>query len=262
MSRRFVCAAYCAAVLCMLIPGFVSAATMNYGDFVGNTVVYNDVTEANSEPMLLFSAPTVVGDTLEFNPVNFFAEVDPGPGSDITDSEIFTVIEAREPFFIDKIHITEEGDFTLIGIPGAFAETGVGAAFFFEVLEVNGVLVGDGPIGFASMQFTTGGGPNGGSFSLPGDAGTATPWIGTAVLDIDAAMDADPRFRGRNATSVRLSFDNALAAAAGANASAFIKKKEIGGIIIRTIIPEPSTIAIVLLALGATGTVAMRRRLG
>src|SRR5688572_3958434 len=228
MSRRFVCAAALAAVLAALPANQALAASMNYGDFVGNSVTYRDVTESNSEPNLLFSTPSVVGDTLEFDPVNFFAEVDPGPGSDITDSEINTVVEAQPGFFIDNIQISEEGDFTLEGTPGAFGHAGVGAAFFFEVLAVDGVLVGDGPIGFASMQFTTGGGPNGGQYMLPGDQGNNTPWIGTAFLDINAALAGSP-YAGQRATSVRLSFDNTLSAAADDNAAAFIKKKEIGG---------------------------------
>jgi hypothetical protein len=260
MSRRCLCAAVAAAVFSPLFASAALAASMNYGDFVGASVVYRNVTESNSEPNLLFSTPTVVGDTLEFNPVNFFAEVDPGPGSDITDSEIHTVVDAQPGFFIDNIQISEEGDFTLVGIPGAFGHAGVGAAFFFEVLAVDGVLVGDGPIGFASMQFTTGSGPNGGQYNLPGDAGTA-PWIGSAFLNINAALAGSP-YAGQRATSVRLSFDNTLSAAADQNASSFIKKKEIGGIIIRTNIPEPSTLAMAALAACAAATVIMRRKLG
>jgi hypothetical protein len=256
MSRRFAFFAAVTAVTMTLPASLALAASMNYGDFMGASVTYR-----NSEPNLLFSAPSVVGDTLEFDPVNFFAEVDPGPGSDITDSEINTIVEAKPGFFIDNIQISEEGDFTLEGVPGAFGHAGVGAAFFFEILGVNGVLVGDGPIGFASMQFTTGSGPNGGMFMLPGDAGNTVPWIGTAFLDINAALAASP-YAGQRATSVRLSFDNTLSAAADDNASAFIKKKEIGGIIIRTNIPEPSTLAIVGLVIGATSIVVMRRKLG
>lgn len=261
MSRRFVFAVAVAATFAALPANVVLAASMNYGDFVGSSVTYRNVTESNSEPNLLFSAPSVAGDTLEFDPVNFFAEVDPGPGSDITDSEISTVVEAKDGFFIDNIEITEEGDFTLEGTAGAFGHAGVGAAFFFEVLAVDGALVGDGPIGFASMDFTTGGGPNGGQYMLPGDAGNGTPWIGTAFLDINAALAASP-YAGQRATSVRLSFDNTLSAAADENASSFIKKKEIGGIIIRTNIPEPSTLAIAGLLIGATAMVVMRRKLG
>ena len=144
MSRRFASVTALTAVILTLPASLALAASMNYGDFMGTSVTYRNVTESNSEPNLLFSAPSVVGDTLEFDPVNFFAEVDPGPGSDITDSEINTIVEAKPGFFIDNIQISEEGDFSLDGVPGAFGHAGVGAAFFFEVLGVNGVLVGDG----------------------------------------------------------------------------------------------------------------------
>jgi hypothetical protein len=259
MSRRLTWAAAAAASFAVFLSGPALAATINYGDFEGKTVVYLDVSEANSEPNLLFSAPTVVGDSLKFDPVNFFAEVDPGAGTQITDSEIVTVIEALPGFFIDNIQISEQGDLTLVGLPGAFGIAQVGAAFFFEVLAVDGVLVGDGPMGHVNMQFTTGGGPNGGEYALPGDAGTAVPWSGTAFLDIGAAMAASP-FSGQQATSVRLSFDNSLAAAADANASSFIKKKQIGGIIIRTNIPEPSTFILAASVLVAAGLGLARRR--
>jgi hypothetical protein len=255
-------AAVVAAIFCALFAVNSPAATMNYGDFMGATITYHDVTEENGEPTLLFSAPSVVGDTLEFNPVNFLAEIDPGPGAEIVDSTIVTVLEAKPGFFINNIEISELGDYTLIGLPAAFAQAEVGAAFFFEVLAVDGVLVGDGPTGSVNMLFTSGAGPNGGEFSLPGDACTAVAWEGTAFLDIDAVMAASP-YAGQSATSLRLTFDNTLAVAADANASAFIKKKEIGGIIIRTNIPEPTTIALVAsLAVGACGIVVMRRRLG
>jgi hypothetical protein len=260
MSRRCSIAAFFAAALGTLFTQVAPAATMNYGDFVGDSVVYRNVTEENSEAGLLFSAPTVVGDTLEFNPVNFFAEVDPGPGSDITDSQIHTVVQARPGFFIDNIQIDEVGDYTLVGVPNAFGHAGVGAAFFFEVLAVNGTLVGDGPIGSASMQFTSGSGPNGGQFNLPGDVGT-DDWFGSAFLNIAGALSGT-QYAGQRVTSVRLSFDNTLSAAADENASSFIKKKEIGGIIIRTNIPEPSTLAMIGLAVGASSVVIMRRKLG
>lgn len=263
MSRRVTWTAIAVVVFSVFAINILPAATMNYGDFVGTSVTYNNVTEANSGPDLLFSAPSVVADTLEFDPVNFLSEVDPGPGADITDSEINTVVTANPGFFIDNIQISESGDFTLVGEPDAFGEAEVGAAFFFEVLAVDGVDVGDGPIGSVNMQFTTGGGPNGGEYALPGDSGTAVAWTGTAFLNVAAAMDADPNYAGSRATKLRLSFDNTLSTAAGEGASAFIKKKSIGGIIIRTNIPEPSTVILLgCLAAGGAGMVAMRRRWG
>src|SRR5688500_9104212 len=49
----------------------VSAAPINYGDFVGSTVTYRMVTEdsgTDTVPPCMYCAPTVGGDTLNFNP--------------------------------------------------------------------------------------------------------------------------------------------------------------------------------------------------
>ena len=97
--------------------------------------------------MLLFSAPSVSGDTLEFDPVNFEVDVNPGPGVETLNSELHTVVEAKPGFFINNVFIAEVGDYTLVGLPGAFAHASVGAAFHFGVLAIDGSLVGDGPIG-------------------------------------------------------------------------------------------------------------------
>jgi hypothetical protein len=246
-------------LVCALATMRAPAATQNWGDFIGDTVMYLSVTELNNEPNLLFSMPSVVGDTLEFDPVNFFSEVDPGPGVNITDSELSTIIMAKPGFFVENLAISEAGDYSLIGLPGALAEANVGAAFFFSVLEVGGTAVANGPAGVVSMQFTTGGGPNGGEFSLPGDAGAAVPWQGSAFIDIAAAMAASP-YAGQNATKVRLTFDNSLSTIADANASAFIKKKVIGGLTIRTNVPEPGSVLLALLAGVPLALVAVRRQ--
>lgn len=261
MSRRFVFCLPVSFLVCALATMRAPGATQNWGDFIGDTIMYLDVTELNGEPNLLFSMPSVVGDTLEFDPVNFFSEVDPGPGVNITDSQLSTVVMANPGYFIDNFLISEAGDYSLTGLPGALAEANVGAAFFFTVLEVDGAAVGNGPSGVVNMQFTTGGGPNGGEFSLPGDAGVAVAWEGTAFVDIAAAMAASP-FAGQNATKVRLTFDNSLSTIAAANASAFIKKKVIGGLTIRTNVPEPGSVMLALLAGAPLACIAFRRRGG
>ena len=63
-----------------------AAMMMNYGDFLGTDVVFRDVTEDTSEPVLLFGAPTVSGNQLVFTPDSFEAQVDPGPGSLVVDN--------------------------------------------------------------------------------------------------------------------------------------------------------------------------------
>jgi hypothetical protein len=202
----------------------------------------------------------VVGDTLKVDPVNFFSEAGgAGPGADITDSELTMVVMGKPGFFVENLQISEAGDFTLIGAPGALGQAQVGASLFFEVLEIDGVAVGNGPSGNVNMQVTTGSGPNGGMYSLPGNAGTNIIWQGTAFLDIAAAMAASP-FAGQNATKVRIEYENTLSTFADPTAAAFIKKKVIGGLTIQTNIPEPGSVALALVASLPLVAVAIRRR--
>jgi hypothetical protein len=246
-------------LLCAFTATPTPAATMNHGDFVGDTVMFLDVTETNGEANLLFSAPSVVGDTLKVDPNNFFSQVSPGPGADITESQLSMTVMGQGAFFIENLRIREQGDYTLIGLPGALGQASAGASLFFEVLEVNGVAVGGGPTGSVNMQFTTGSGPNGGEFNLPADAGTNVVWEGEAFLDIASAMASSP-FAGQNATKVRVQFNNSLATFADANAAAFIKKKVISGLTVQTNIPEPGSIALALLSAIPLAAVALRRR--
>jgi hypothetical protein len=247
-------------VLCAVAAHLAPAATMNHGDFVGDTVMYLQVTELNSEPNLLFSAPSVVGDTLKIDPVNFLSEAGgAGPAADITDSELNMVVMGQSGFFIQNLQISEAGDYTLIGAPGALAQAQVGASLFFEVLEINGVAVANGPSGNVNMQVTTGSGPNGGMYSLPGNVGTNVVWEGSAFLDIAAAMAASP-FAGQNATKVRIEYENTLSTFADPTAAAFIKKKVISGLTIQTNIPEPGSIALALVGCLPLVAMAIRRR--
>jgi len=258
MSRRCVFCLPISFLVCALATMPAPAATQNWGDFIGNTVMYQNVTELNGEPNLLFSMPSVVGDTLEFDPVNFFSEMNPGPGVDITHSELSTTIMASPGFVIENLMIQEAGDYTLVGPPRGFAKASVSATFFFNVLEVDGVAVANGPSGVVNMQFTTGAGPNGGQFSLPGNA-VAVPWQGTAFIDIAAAMAASP-FSGQSATKVELVFDNSLSTIADAASSAFIQKKVIGGLTIQTNVPEPGSVMLALVAGVPLTLLAVRRR--
>lgn len=260
MIRRCVLCLPVSLLLCAIASRPAPAATQNWGDFVGDTVMYLSVTELNGEPALLFDEPSIVNDTLEFDPVNFYSEVDPGPGVDLTTSQMSMTIMAQPGYWLDNLMATELGRYSLVGLPGALGEAAVQGSFFFNVLEVNGAAVADGPAGTVSMQFTSGGGPDGGQYELPGDAGTLVPWEGKAFIDIGSAMDAS-RYAGQNATKVRLTFINSLSTIADANASAFIRKELIGSVSIQTnVIPEPGSVVLALLAGAPLAYVAVRRR--
>jgi hypothetical protein len=67
------------------------AASINYGNFSAISVDFLDVTEAansigDSAP--LFGAPTVAGDSLDFDPVGFSASATGASGVDITDGNL------------------------------------------------------------------------------------------------------------------------------------------------------------------------------
>ncbi len=229
---------FLALFLCALSVATASAGTMNYGDFMGDNITYEQVTEDNNQApdVLLYSAPSVAGDSLLFDPVNFLSEVNPGPGAQIVDAQMSTTVRAKPGYLIDTLHISEAGDYTLIGLPDTNAQAWVGAAFFWKAFNAAGDLVGDST---ANMVFTSGGGEFGGQFSMPGDEGIAQIWEGSVTLDLS----------GLAATVVELTFDNTLSTSAEENASAFIKKKEISGIVITPeLIPEPGSIVLLLLA--------------
>ncbi len=231
------------------------AATMNWGDktTAGSDVVFLQVTEDNDEPSTVFApaatGPSVSGNMLVFNPVNFQSQAN--NGADLIDSTLTTTIQAKPGATIDSISVDEFGDYTLGGLSGYDALASVGAAFFWRVTEVDGAPVSLSTQ-VASMTFT-----GGGMYERPADDGTAVPWTGNVVLDV-AAYLLSQGISG-DATEVTLRFDNTLQTAADNFSNAFIKKKGVDITVTPgdPVIPEPTSAA--LLALGALAC-GFRRR--
>jgi hypothetical protein len=284
------------AVLVLFIFGQPSlGAQINYGTHVGDNVTYVNVTEdsGDDEPLPLFGAPTVTGDSIDFNPVGFDAASSDG-GSDITDSNLVFMITANpvgnngQPggTRISEIIFSEAGDTTLAGnvLPGSMSTAP--AVFATGVLDIQEVdLTVDGiynPIGInhISVPFSLTFNPSGGTYFLGTDGGGGpvfhTQWSGTVNLDIDAILVAngyilppgviDPE---GGATKVSIDLDNTLVAVSQDGTSAVIAKKDFGGITIKTNIrtepggdpevPEPT--AMILVGLGLVGLLGQRRRL-
>src|SRR3990172_6972076 len=86
------------ASLAWCCSNLADAAPINYGDFVGNTVTYRMVTEesgSDTVPPCMYCAPTVGGDTLNFNPVGYDPSSSNGSVADITDGQLLFLIESN-----------------------------------------------------------------------------------------------------------------------------------------------------------------------
>ncbi len=231
-----------------------SAVQINYGDFVGATVDFLQVTEdSGTDPTPLYGSPTVSADSLDFNPVSFNAFATGAGGVDTTDGTLTLMMMSQSGNFIDKIKFDEAGDFSLSGFSGnAFAA--VTANFFLDIQEVDGV--GITPINITTaMTFT----PSNGDFDLindgPGPLVDGT-WAGLLMVDITQALIDNNVPFVNGATKVSVTFDNTLTALSQDGTSAFIAKKDVGGVGI-TVIPEPASLG--LLALGSLVMMGRRR---
>ena len=233
-TRIFLPSIVLAAVLAVGLAPLAVAGPISYGDFVGTTVTFLDVTEdSGTDPPPLYGAPTLAGDSLSFAPVSFNVFSQLGvPALDFTDGTLKTTILASPGNCIIGIRIDEAGDYTLAGWGTANTEVSVSATMFLSILEVDGV--GIAPIFYnGSMAYS----PNAnGDFNLIDDPGVGVIWEGSGFIDV-AAILARAGINGC-ATKVLLSVDDTLLAASEDRSIAYIAKKQFG--ITFFPIPEPS----------------------
>lgn len=255
----------CAALLFALpMSSLAVGSTITYnGPFPGATVVYGPVLNAfdqgvteNSltDPVPLFGAPSVTGDSIDFNPTGFGA-FGAGGGGDVTDGQLVFKVQAKPNFAINNISFGEAGITTLAGVGTNITHTDVSAVGNIDIYEVDGVRINkiSIPLNLVFTPLTATG--NQGTFQLVADAGlglASLPWSGSQVIDIKQALiNAGIPF-GKGATLIGVDLDNSLVAQSEAGSLALIDKKDFGGVSI-TInrIPEPT--ALVLAALGFMG---------
>jgi hypothetical protein len=259
-----------------LAPSFAHAVPINYGSFMGTTVSYEMVQEdANSagDNPPLFGPPTTLGpvtpgfpgvpcvmcgipnDTLDFNPVGFSASSTNG-GADLTDGNLAFMVRAKTGLGIANIQIDERGDVTLAGLGNDTTFASVTANVFIDIVEVNGV--GITPINLAT-QLTFA--PSGGTYGQGTDGGGGplfnSAWTGNLFVDIQQEL-IDNAIDGV-ATKISVNLDNTLVAISQTGTSALIAKKD-HGIIIRTNIPEPASLALASLLLAAGAMIGRRVR--
>ena len=238
------------------------AASINYGNFMGNTVTFVDVTEASNsgDPIPLFGAPTVSADSLDFDPVGFSAHASGAAGVDLTDGNLKFMVVAKPDNFISNMVLSEAGDTTLAGFGTDATFTAVRATGVLNISEVDGVPINVIAESF-SMTFT----PSGGTYGLLSDGGGGPlfneTWSGGITLDIDSILTANGVPFTKGATKISINLDNTLIALSQAGTSSLIAKKNFGGLSITVNIPGgeiPEPTSLLLLSLVGLGFVASR----
>lgn len=238
------------AIIVVLMVAPSHAVIINHGDIMSQNYTFVDLTEDNLETTGFYGNFSTAGDTLIIDPMGFGVQVNPGPGASLLDSELeMMIVPKNDRTSVDVIAFSESGDYTNNILAGSNATVTANAPYFWQIVEVDGtslsnIITGNGVASFTSSA-----------------NGTAI-WSNAAMLDLSMELDAAEADRGvtigDRITKVNFRFDNTLTAQAAENSSAFIKKKEAGGIQIGVYtIPEPSGIA--LLILSALGVFKLRR---
>ena len=197
------------------------AAPINYGDFVGSSVLYSNVTETANTPgdtEPLFSAPNISGNQLDFNPKGFTASA--GGGSvDITDGQLNFMLSSIQGSAITDFTIREGGDYTLFGTGSATTSLLYAISIgHISVLEVDGVSL-------ASPMVLQGASASGGD-NLGNGTDAGTPWSLGLTYSVNAALtNAGISFVG-GATRLDIALDNILAAISQPSSIAMIAKKD------------------------------------
>lgn len=224
-----------------------ASAQINYGNYAGLTVVYENVTESSgTDPIPQFGAPTVFVNTLDFNPVGFTAFSSGGGAPDITDGQLNFAIRANTGYVIPFVNFSERGDFILGGTGTAATYVDVSALFTIDIVEVDGVTIS--PLSFsASMLFSP---TAGGTFTLPGYPGPGSSlWSGALSIDVNSILTANNIPFVAGATKILFALDNTLIATSETGSSSFISKKDFKGLgitVFDPVVPEPSTLALTL----------------
>lgn len=252
MSVRQIGGAYARASLLkafaiVAVCGLVTAAqaSIMYGDFTSDEVMYTDVTESSGTdpvPPPLFGAPELRDNDLDFDPKGFVSTVMGGP-LDITDGQLNFSIMTADDVGITELVISEAGDFSFAGLGGLGTSVTAGVSVWVEILEIDNMPVASPTYVQASTSYST-------NMDAMGMTILA-PWDLSLTVDLSSALGSAVL----GVTKAEVVIDNQLITNSEADSLAFIAKKDFKVNPITVIIPEPAS----LLAMAVIGLMIRRR---
>ena len=223
----------------------------SYGNLNGTNVLYQHIMEdSTTHPgTQLFGQPSISGDSLLFSPVSFGLSTS-GGAFDIMDGTLTTNLIALGDHHLEEIRFWERGDYSLAGSGTTGTWAAVSAALFVRITELDGNPLTTPITKMTNFSFS----PSDGNYNLIDDPGMTVLWEGGTNIDL-MAMVVDAGLTGF-VTKADITLDNQLIAFSESGTISYIKKKQMDGVSITAVIPEPATLS--LLALG--GLALLRRR--
>lgn len=208
-----------------------SAAFMPWTNSSGSTSTFSYSGGGSDEG--LFGDPTVSPDGFSFTPSGFLAQATDG-SSDVTSDRLKVTVTANPGQFLQKIIITELGDYNILGLGSVSASGGL-------FVQYPG-----GPLAGLDDELDTT--PNFPVVVTDSTGGESGNFSGMAMIDLTNVP-------GGPVSEATIVFNNILAASAGDNGVAFIQKKT-AGLEIDVVVPEPASLGL----LAGFGGLLIRRR--
>jgi hypothetical protein len=226
------------------------AATISYGSLGPvDGVMFNDIEESSgTDSVPLFGPPDAFSIGLDFDPASFVSTAS-GGNEDITDGQVNFTLMGNPGVGIESISLTEAGDYSLTGVGTAATQALAGAIIRATVTQIDGVNVA--PIDLTPVNSSVG-------FNLAANPGIVQPWSLGLNLNVEAQLTQRGIPFRIGASKVEVNINNQLQTLSQTDSQAFIAKKEFRVGITRDFIPEPSTFALLGMALAACGLVRRR----
>lgn len=228
------------------------AAPVQYGDFVGSSAMYLDVTESSGTdpvPPGRFGPPSVSGDDLDFDPTEFVASATDDL-SDVTNVQLNFDVMAKEANGVvagglTSILLSESGDFSLLGSGTELTSVAAGVSMDVDILEVDGSPIT--PISvFASSSINR-------DLATDGPVVLA-PWNNGLLVEFAPVLSANGVDFEFGVTKAEIVIDDQLIAISEPDSVAFIAKKDFtlepDVFLNPAFVPEPATALLLLTALG------------